>query len=94
MRTRTPHLALKAHTDRWDRALKAFGETVADTSLTAMTAAEAQVFADQGWTRWVSEGDGTFDSPGVDTGKAGGIESTMTTVSPYARLTLTERVSA
>ncbi len=42
----------------------------------------------------LSEGDGTFDSPGVGTGKAGGIESTMTTVSPYARLTLTERVSA
>ena len=43
----------KSHTDRWDRALKAFGEMVADTSLTAMTAAEAQVFADRGWTRWV-----------------------------------------
>ena len=43
----------KAHTDRWDRALKAFGEAVADASLTAMTAAEAQAFADRGWTRWV-----------------------------------------
>ena len=43
----------KAHTDRWDRALLAFGETVADTSLTPMTAAEAQAFADRGWTRWV-----------------------------------------
>ena len=43
----------KAHTDRWDRALKAFGETVADASLTAMTAAEAQGFANRGWTRWV-----------------------------------------
>ena len=43
----------KPHTDRWDRVLKAFGESVADTSLTAMTAAEAQAFADQGWTRWV-----------------------------------------
>ena len=43
----------KAHTDRWDRALKAFGETVSDASLTAMTAAEAQAFADRGWTRWV-----------------------------------------
>ncbi len=45
----------KAHTDRWDRALLAFGETVADASLTPMTAAEAQALADRGsaWTRWV-----------------------------------------
>ena len=43
----------KAHTDRWDRALLAFGEEVADQTLTAMTAAEAQEFADMGWTRWV-----------------------------------------
>ena len=43
----------QAHTDRWDRALLAFGETVADTSLTAMTAAEAQGYADRGWERWV-----------------------------------------
>ena len=42
----------KAHTDRWDRALLAFGETVADTSLEPMTAAEAQTYADRGWTRW------------------------------------------
>ena len=41
------------HTDRWDRALLAFGETVSDTSLTAMTAAEAQGYADRGWERWV-----------------------------------------
>ena len=39
----------------------------------------------------VSEGDGTFDQPGVDSGT---IESTMTTVSPYARLRLNDRVSA
>ena len=43
----------KSHTDRWDRALLAFGKTVADTTLTPMTAAEAQGFADRGWTRWV-----------------------------------------
>ena len=43
----------KAHTDRWDRALIAFGETVADDTLTAMTAADAQDFADRGWERWV-----------------------------------------
>ena len=45
----------KSHTDRWDRALLAFGETVADASLTPMTAAEAQVFADTPWgERWVN----------------------------------------
>ena len=44
----------KSHTDRWDRALLAFGETVADASITPMTAAEAQALADQDWgTRWV-----------------------------------------
>ena len=43
----------KEHTDRWDRALLAFGETVADTSLTPMTADEAQGYADRGWERWV-----------------------------------------
>ena len=43
----------KEHTDRWDRALLAFGETVADSSLTPMTTAEAQAFADRGWTPWV-----------------------------------------
>ena len=39
----------------------------------------------------LSEGDGTFDQPGVDKGR---FESTLTTVSPYLRLKLTERVSA
>ena len=43
----------KPHTDRWDRALLAFGETVADATLTPMTAADAQEFADRGWERWV-----------------------------------------
>ncbi|WP_419854058.1 hypothetical protein [Candidatus Poriferisodalis sp.] len=42
----------KGHTDRWDRVLVALGETVADTTLTAMTAAEAQAFVNRGWTRW------------------------------------------
>ena len=46
-------VSYKEHTDRWDRALVAFGEPVSDTSLTPMTAAEAQGFADRGWTRWV-----------------------------------------
>ena len=43
----------KSHTDRWDRALLAFGEAVLGGSLTPMTAAEAQAFADRGWTPWV-----------------------------------------
>ncbi len=54
--------------------------------------------ADAEWDRLLagvavslSEGDGTFDNPGVDKGT---VESTMTTVSPYARFKLTERVSA
>ena len=44
----------KPHTDRWDRALLAFGETVADATITPMTADEAQALADQDWgVRWV-----------------------------------------
>ena len=44
----------KSHTDRWDRALLAFGEPVADTSLTPMTDAKAQSLADTPWgERWV-----------------------------------------
>ena len=47
------HVHDKAYTDRWDRALLAFGETVSDSSLTPMSAAEAQGYADRGWERWV-----------------------------------------
>ncbi len=54
--------------------------------------------ADAEWNRLlagvavsVSEGEGTFAQPGVD---SGAIESTMTTVSPYARLMVNDRVSA
>ncbi len=39
----------------------------------------------------VSEGEGSFDQPGVD---AGTIESTMTTGSPYARVDLNDRITA
>ena len=46
-------VSYKSHTDRWDRALLALGETVSDPSLPPMTAAEAQAFADSGMTRWV-----------------------------------------
>ena len=44
----------KRHTDRWDRVLLAFGQPVPDASLTAMGAAEAQTYADRGWSRWVA----------------------------------------
>ena len=54
--------------------------------------------ADAEWNRLlagvavsVSEGEGTFDQPGVDKGS---IESTMTAVSPYARFMVNERLSA
>ena len=54
--------------------------------------------ADAEWERWlagvavsVSEGEGTFDQPGVDSGTA---ESTLTSVNPYVRVTLSDRVSA
>ncbi len=43
----------KTHTDRWDRVLLALGEEVSDKTLTPMTAAEAQTYADKGWQRWV-----------------------------------------
>ena len=45
----------REHTARWDRALLAFGETISDASLEAMTADDAQGFADRGrgWHRWV-----------------------------------------
>ena len=53
--------------------------------------------ADAEWNRLlagvaisVSEGEGSFSQPGVD---AGTIESTMTTVSPYARLMVSDRLS-
>ena len=51
----------KTHTDRWDRALLAFGETVADATLTPMTAQEAQAFADRGWSRWQQVADALRD---------------------------------
>ena len=54
--------------------------------------------ADAEWERWlagvavsVSEGEGTFDQPGVDSGT---VESTLTSVNPYMRVTLSDRVSA
>ena len=69
----------KAHTDRWDRALLALGETVSDGNLTPMTAAEAQAFVDQGWTRWVTV---AAALAAKEAENAGGSEPT----SPYADL--------
>ena len=54
--------------------------------------------ADAAWDRWlagvalsVSEGEGTFDQPGVDRGT---LESSLTAVHPYVRVDVNERVSA
>ena len=41
------------HITRWNRVLKALGETdAAFASLDSMTAAEAKTYADKGWARW------------------------------------------
>ena len=69
----------KSHTDRWDRALLAFGESVADSSLTPMTAAQAQAFADRGWTRWVEVAKALHEIEGGDR---------TTTVTPVPELGL------
>ncbi len=42
----------------------------------------------------LSEGEGTFEDSGAQTGAKGSLESTMTTVSPYGRYEVTDRVSA
>ena len=53
--------------------------------------------ADAAWDRWLtgvavslSESEGTFDQPGVDSGT---LESSLTTVTPYARVSLNDRLS-
>ena len=53
--------------------------------------------ADAEWERWlagvalsVSEGEGTFDQPGVDSGT---VESTLTSVNPYVRYEASDRLS-
>ena len=51
------HSANRAHIARWNRVLLAFGwgvKPASDASLTPMGAAEAQGYADRGWTRWVA----------------------------------------
>ena len=56
------------------------------------------VGADAAWNRWlagvavsVSAGEGRFEQPGVDSGT---VESRLTSVQPYARLQMSERLSA
>ena len=56
------------------------------------------VGTDAAWNRWlagvavsVSEGESTFEQPGVDSGT---VESRLTSVQPYARLQMSERLSA
>ena len=53
--------------------------------------------ADTQWERWlagvalsVSEGEGTFDQPGVDSGS---VESSLTSVNPYVRYEASDRLS-
>ena len=40
------------HVDRWNRVLKTLGAEEFP-SLTTMTSAEAQIYADRGWDRWI-----------------------------------------
>ena len=54
--------------------------------------------ADAQWERWlagvalsVSEGEGSFDQPGVDSGT---VESSLTSVTPYVRYQASDRLSA
>ena len=78
----------KSHTDRWDRALLAFGETVADSSLTAMTAAEAQAFADKGWERWVEVAEALREI------ESGGVQATaQAPVAPVVTIAAGEAVT-
>ena len=58
--------------------------------------------ADAAWERWlagvalsVSEGEGTFgQSGGLDDGNRGTVESSLTSVQPYVRVEMSERLSA
>ena len=86
----------------WGRAAHGRFDGVADSDTGEMRL-DGEVLtgtlgADADWGRLLagvavslSEGEGTFDDPGVDKGS---VESTMTTVSPYARFNVSERVSA
>ena len=85
----------------WGRAAQGSfdGEEASDGGRTGIdgTVLTGTLGADAEWHRLLagvavslSEGEGTFNQPGVDKGT---VESTMTTVSPYARYRLTERVS-
>ncbi len=86
----------------WGRAAHGRFDGVADSDTGEMRL-DGEVLtgtlgADADWGRLLagvavslSEGEGTFNDPGVDKGS---VESTMTTVSPYARFNVSERVSA
>ncbi len=89
----------------WGRVAQAGfdGEHADDTGRTGVdgTVLTGVLGADAEWNRLLagvaislSEGEGSFDSPGADVGKSGDIESTMTVVSPYARFRVTERITA
>ena len=86
----------------WGRATQGRFDGVADSDTGEMRL-DGEVLTgtlgtDADWGRMLagvavslSEGEGTFSDPGVD---KGAVESTMTTVSPYARFNVSERVSA
>ena len=86
----------------WGRAAHGRFDGVADSDTGEMRL-DGEVLtgtlgADADWGRMLagvavslSEGEGNFNDPGVDKGS---VESAMTTVSPYARFNVSERVSA
>ena len=89
----------------WGRVAQAGfdGEAASDTGALRLDGEvlTGTLGADAEWDRLLagvavslSEGEGTFTDSGATTAAKGGVESTMTTVGPYARMQLTERVSA
>ena len=72
------------------------GRTVIDGTVTTLTlgadVTRGRLLA--GLAVSLSEGEGTFEAPEADTGASGSIGSAMTTLSPYARTRLSERVMA
>ena len=72
------------------------GRTVIDGKVTTLTlgadVTRGRVLA--GLAVSLSEGEGAFEAPEADTGGSGTIGSDMTTIGPYARLEVTERIMA
>ena len=72
------------------------GRTVIDGTVTTLTlgadVTRGRLLA--GLAVSLSEGEGAFEAPEVEKGRTGSLGSAMTTVSPYARARLTDRVTA